>query len=276
MKRIFIFILLFSLCFGVFAEDNYPFQEHKGMYALIGPGEFFPEAAESEVFGQQLVKIYFSMKYELFSEYNSGLFFGYSQAIFWDFFEESNPIVDVNYNPEFFYRFMSGHNLFGNAEVPGLRYIGFGTEHKSNGQSGASSRAFDRLFVDFELGAGDDVEIFIGAKYFQYYHDLFSDDTVYVDNLDITDYTGNFEFHVGYDANGKMIFFFPQSIRYTMGFGGGPHGFDITKGWHQIDLEFFDIFGGMKLFAQIWKGYGESLIDYDRENFGVRIGLLLN
>lgn len=219
---------------------------------------------------QQLVKVGISFKVELFPEIKLGFYLGYTQTMFWDFFNKSGsaPFVETLYNPDFFWRFESGHNFAGDLYIPVFDYFQLGIEHKSNGISGDTSRAFDRIYAKLQVSYGNDWAVGLSVKYFWMTWMIHPDFTTNWDstNQDIQDYMSSWEFQ----AFVKVPYILHE-IRVTGGPGGGAHAFDIENGWLQADVTFMGLFG-LRPYAQIWLGYGESMVGYDQQSFSIRVG----
>jgi outer membrane phospholipase A len=61
--------------------------------------------------------------------------------MFWHLDQHSRPIYDVNYNPEFFYRYLLSDSTF-------FKTLDFGLfEHESNGRDGADSRSENNFYL---------------------------------------------------------------------------------------------------------------------------------
>ncbi len=219
---------------------------------------------------QQLVKVGMSFKVELFSAIRLGFYLAYTQTMFWDFFnaDGSAPFVETVYNPDFFWRFESGHNFAGDVEVPVFDYFQLGIEHKSTGTSGDTSRAYDRIYAKVQIKYGDALAVGLSVKYFWMTWDIHPDFTTDWDgtNLDIQDYMSSYEFQAFI-----MIPYVLHEIRVTGGPGGGAHAFDISRGWLQADVTFMNLADIMP-YVQVYLGYGESLIGYDQQSFSIRAG----
>lgn len=88
--------------------------------------------------GQPDTKIQFSFKFRLLEDYN--LYFGYTQLMNWQLVRSDPYFADINYNPEFFYRF----NINGSSTT----WADFGPfEHESNGKGGAEERSWNRTYA---------------------------------------------------------------------------------------------------------------------------------
>lgn len=202
--------------------------------------------------GGTTARFQLSFKYRLFDSDSlpvewfpplSGLHFGYTQTSLWDLSSDSAPFRDTSYRPSFFWQ---GASL-GKGLMPDLLRGGF--EHESNGKDGASSRSINILFAQPVWStAFDDGRALIFAPKFYGYLDK-------EDNPDLQRYRGyaDWVFRYGHEDGWILT---TQLRRGTAG-----------RGSAQIDLSYplrrplFARTGGY-LHFQLFKGYGESLLDY--------------
>ncbi len=266
-------IALVALILGAYAQDN-----EDGSQGLSAYRPIYCIAGYGSEYSDDMVKINVSLKFEPLPEHKLGFFIGYTQTMFWDFFGESGPFREINFSPDFFWRFQSGHNFAGDLVIPGVDYVQGGWEHRSNGQAGTLSHGWDRVYGELMLGVGDAFYAKLGAKYF-WYLDVDSFDGAFFslrDNPDIEDYTSNFEFKFAVGFKEMPIFFIPQKLTVSAGPGGGRHAFDFLKGWQQVDLLFGNLVGNLHLYAQLWNGYGQSVLDYNRSSFAGHVGVAID
>ena len=85
------------------------------------------------------------------------------------------------------------------------------------------------------------------------------------DNPDIEDFMGNFEFTVAYRKYDQEFSFMLRNNLDR----------DDNRGAMQIDWT-FPLFKRFRGYAQIFTGYGDSLIDYDRKIERIGVGILLS
>lgn len=237
---------------GILFPVNEPaLSANEPMYFVIG-GE-----------GGTTARFQLSFKYRLFDPDSlpvewfpplSGLHFGYTQTSRWDLGADSAPFYDTSYRPSFFWQ---GASL-GKGLMPDLLRGGF--EHESNGKDGASSRSLNILFAQ-PVWSGEfaDGRALIAAPKFYVYLDK-------NDNPDIQRYRGYADWIFRYGREEDWIL----TTQLRQGTGG--------HGSAQIDLSYplrrplFTRAGGF-LHFQLFKGYGESLLDYNLErDTQVRIG----
>lgn len=229
---------------------------YEPIYAVYGPG------TNSEA------RIQFSFKYQLFGRrraeglsrsWRDGLYFAYTQRMFWDLGAQSSPFRNIDYQPELFYQtpsatLASGISLSAQA----------GIRHESNGRGGAASRSINSIYLapmaavplggDVRLSIAPRLSLFVGDK---------------SDNRDIVHYRGNtgLFMEVGEDHGLRLS----TSTRFNFGSGKGAFNADISYPLSRI------LGGGpdFYLFGQSFIGYGENLLDYDRRMTRFRIGVAL-
>jgi phospholipase A1 len=85
------------------------------------------------------IKFQMSIKKRLLKFYGWAFYFSYTQKSFWQTydFRESSPFRENNFNPEFFLRTKMWY---------GIR-TDLGFEHESNGQTQATSRSWNRIYL---------------------------------------------------------------------------------------------------------------------------------
>jgi phospholipase A1/A2 len=213
--------------------------------------------------GQPNTKVQISLKYKLFSR--ADLFIAYTQLMFWNIKEESSPFKDVNYNPELFYRIHTRDSGI-------LKSIDIGIyEHKSNGRSGADSRAWSRSYVKFNTTSQFNKWTFNwDTKVFALYK--FSLDKT---NMDIGEYMGFWETKVSLVNFFNLTEFIDRATLYFAFFSGGKLSESISKGGQELGFK-LRLGGGRfnpSLFVQLYHGYNESLLEYNKEFWSYRLGL---
>lgn len=191
---------------------------------------------------------------------NRNLYFAYTQQSFWQAYNQKNssPFRETNYNPEFFYRFVSISKLF-----PGFG-MDAGVEHESNGQALPLSRSWNRLYVKpFVLRSNDLITMKL------WYRIPEKDKTSPLDpegddNPDITDYLGYGEVH--YLRRFRKQDRLQIMLRANIAEGHGATS--LSYAWPSDSKDMY-----YRLSA--WNGYGESLIDYNHSITRIGIGVIL-
>ena len=180
------------------------------------------------------------------------LFLMYSQKSFWNVFEESFPMHDLNFNP--------GIGL-SKLLIVKDRLVGKATlmiEHESNGRDGDESRSWNR--ISFSANIYIDPNFMIHGKYW----------IPFVDgehNKDLTSYSGLYQ---------TGLQFISANSRF-----GAALTLVKRKGW---DLNFntiaelnYRLFKdeNQYLFLQYYNGYGECLLDYKEFHSRLRFGIVI-
>lgn len=182
---------------------------------------------------------------------NTFLFLMYTQKAFWNVFEESLPMRDINFNPgiglsrPFFIR---------------DRYIGKLTlllEHESNGKDGLASRSWNK--VSLSGSALINEWLMVHSKFWIPIVDG-------ENNRDILKYSGIWQ--AGFVA-------FTPSKKLSL-------GLTLVKraGWNLNFNTIVDFIWrvsdktNLNLLMQYYNGYGENMIDYNKYHSRLRVGII--
>jgi len=97
MKKLLLTLLITLSC--LFSDVINWKPEYKGWLSIHRPSYFLVHPS--------LTKIQISAKYRLIQQ----LYGGYTSVMFWDWFGESAPFVEISHNPELFYelKFLPGY-----------------------------------------------------------------------------------------------------------------------------------------------------------------------
>jgi phospholipase A1 len=192
------------------------------------------------------------------------LWFGYTQQSSWQLFTGalSRPFRNTDHEPEFIYV----HPL----QQPSsdgwrLRYGGVGLVHQSNGQSLPLSRSWNRVYL---MAGAENGGLSLQGRVWQ----RLNEDPATDDNPLISDYIGRAEAIARWRMpDGQTIAFtLRHSLRETANGSmklewmlpiGGEHGASAPS--------------SMRLHAQLFSGYGDSLLDYNRRRTVLSLGLSL-
>lgn len=193
------------------------------------------------------------------------LWFGYTQQSYWQIFTSSisRPFRNTDHEPELMYIVPTP------SELPGgwrLRYSGFSINHQSNGQTLPLSRSWNRMILMAGMEKGDRFNV--TARLWNRVTDGDGID----DNPDIDNFVGRGEVtgtwqvdkdntlmltlrhSLNRDANGSYRLEWLQTL------GGGDRDSRAS---------------GLRLHVQLFNGYGDSLVDYNRGRTVLGIGLSL-
>ncbi len=190
-----------------------------------------------------------------FFNLNETIYFGYTHTSWWQLYNDSAPFRETNYRPEIFVNIP-----YIRADKTALKGFKFGFLHESNGQDKPKSRSWNRLYLEsyFQLG-----NLFAIPKVWYRIPEKEVDD----DNPDIQDFLGYGDLTLVYPYKRHTL---KLLLRNNMKFD------DDNKGFAQLDWT-FPFFGSKNTFGyiQLSNGYGDSLIDYDKEisriNFGISL-----
>jgi phospholipase A1 len=180
----------------------------------------------------------------------------YTQQNQWQVYNDaiSRPFRETNYQPEV----MLAYN-------PDLTFGGFrwrlatlSLNHQSNGRADPLSRSWNRLIGGVALERGGFV--FQARAWHR-----FSESADKDDNPDITDYMGYGDLTALYRTTGGHTF-------KAMGRGNLGKG----KGAGEFTWSSPPVLGPLRLYAQIFTGYGESMIDYNWNQTTIGAGITLN
>ncbi len=193
------------------------------------------------------------------------LWFGYSQQSNWQIFsgDLSRPFRTTDHEPEITYIYPTTANF------PGgwlLRYTGISLVHQSNGQPLPLSRSWNRtvLMAGMELGDRFRVE----AKLWKRLSEAPADD----DNPDISNKVGRAELAGFWDVDKNNTL--GATVRHSL--RANSNG--------SVRLEWLRKLGdsgvpgsqnGLRFHTQLFTGYGDSLVDYNRRRTVLSVGLSL-
>ncbi|RDV29439.1 phospholipase [Alteromonas aestuariivivens] len=210
----------------------------------------------------QEAKFQLSVKLPLYLNHQSanGVYFGFTLTSFWQLYnsEVSKPFRETNYQPELFYYRRADISFLGHE----FNSVQLGFNHMSNGQSGERSRSWNRLFGSMVFS--DEDSLYYLKAWYRIPEDekTTPDDPTGDDNPDISDYYGRAEFGYGTRfGDVKMI----ALLRNNM-------DFESNRG--SIELNFsYPISPRYELLLQYFNGYGDSLIDYNRSQERIGLGV---
>lgn len=190
----------------------------------------------------------------------SGVYFGFTAVSFWQIYndESSKPFRETNYQPEVFYQFNTDISLVGYD----FNLFRIGLNHMSNGQSGLKSRSWNRVTAT-ALFSDENT-----AYYLQTWIRLPEDtkesplDPTGDDNPDINDYYGRVELGFGYRLGNLDL---TTRIRNNLSFGDNRSAVELNVT--------YPFSARYDILLQLFNGYGDSLIDYNRHQQRISIGI---
>lgn len=233
-------------------EDEGALSVNEPMYFVIGNGG--------------VARFQLSFKYRMFDPDSlpvasfsplANFYLGYTQTSVWDLSANSRPFRDTSYRPSLFWQGTSA----GDGMKPDVVRAGF--EHESNGKDGSSSRSINMFFVQPAwLTNLSDGRIFgFGSKVYAYQGKS--------DNPDIQRYRGYADWELGYGRPDGAMF---RSLLRSGTAGYGSAQIEIS---YPLRNPLFARTGGF-VFCQLFKGYGVTLLDYNRSSSTqVRLGFAI-
>ena len=192
------------------------------------------------------------------------VWFGYTQQSYWQLFSPgiSRPFRATDHEPEVIYVYPT------DAQLPGgwrLRYSGVGLVHQSNGQSDPLSRSWNRAYLMAGMERGPTWRV--QARVWHRLPESAKND----DNPDISSYVGRGELMALWNVNpdNSLIFTVRHSLRQTAR-GSGRLEWLQTLGQGLAGSK-----SNLRLHTQLFSGYGDSIIDYNRKRTVFSVGLSL-
>ncbi|MCF7989587.1 MAG: phospholipase A [Thiohalocapsa sp.] len=177
------------------------------------------------------------------------LYFGYTQLAFFQAYnqEYSSPFRETNYEPELGLHWQPKLSALGWR----LRSVRGALNHQSNGRSEPLSRSWNRLTGEVAVERGDfDLSLrlwtLLGANP--------------PDNPDIDDFLGYGELRAGYSLGKHHLGIMLRSVSHPT----------VQLDWS------YPLGERLRVYAQYFNGFGESLLDYDHSVNRIGVGFMLN
>lgn len=193
-------------------------------------------------------------------EGNDSLWFGYTQQSYWQLFNPglSRPFRSTDHEPELIYVLPLQSAQEGNWR---LRFGGLGLVHQSNGQSLPYSRSWNRVYL---MAGAERGPYQLQARVWRRLREDAADD----DNPGISSYIGRGEVRGSWQVNPDNLV--AATLRHAL----------RSNGRGSLRLEWFrslgkDGMGDLQFHTQLFSGYGDSLLDYNRRRIVLSIGFSL-
>ncbi len=188
---------------------------------------------------------------------NGDLWLGYTQSSRWQIYsgDNSRPFRETNHEPEFIFTWRSQFEFMGYTG----RMLSLSLNHQSNGREGELSRSWNRAILTIGMDRPDWAVMF---RPWWRLPENRSDD----DNPDMEDYLGRAELLVVHrKRNSHQV---SGLIRHSLRDGDNSHA--------SINLNYsYPCFDRLRCHAQIFSGYGESMIDYNQRTTTLGLGIAL-
>lgn len=269
MKKIVIFLICFLLNSPLFAQvlETNPIAAYnadsvrevldKMPYFTLFKDNYFiggttighkPTAANSDVKFQLSIAQRLTKSKLPFDTY---LFIQYTQKAFWNVFQESLPMRDLNFNPGI----GLGHLIIRHNKFIGKGYLML--EHESNGKDSTASRSWNRISMAADVVLTKNWEVqfqtwipIVDGKY----------------NKDLLKYKGIFQMAGNFRTDNRR---FNCALILTK-----------RKTWWsfntQVELSYkFNNNENQYFFLQYYNGYGENLLEYNKFKSMLRIGFVI-
>ncbi len=189
------------------------------------------------------------------------LWFGYTQQSTWQLFNGaiSRPFRTTDHEPEVMYVYPTDYMLPGGWR---WRYAGLGLVHQSNGQSLPLSRSWNRVYLMGGMELDD--RFTLTGRIWRRIHEGAAND----DNPDISDYIGRAELTGRWNLNRENQL--AATVRNNL----------RASGRGSIRLEWLKVIGdpatsNLRFHTQLFYGYGDTLVDYNRKRTVLSVGLSL-
>lgn len=210
---------------------------------VIDPNNNYRPLRSSEVAFQ--ISLQAPLLHDILGSHNS-LNIAYSQKSFWQAYVKSAYFRESNYQPEIFWKNQS------------LLHYEFylGVSHESNGRGGIEERSWNRAYFDVRY-LGDN--FFISVKPWLL---IFQSESSDLHNPDISDYMGYGRILFGLCVK-NMVFSFQFRNALESGFSRGAVEFHMS----------FPLSKKIRIYTQVFSGYGQSLIEYNHYTNSAGIGI---
>jgi phospholipase A1 len=213
--------------------------------------------------GEPNTKVQISFKVQAFKEVP--VYLGYMQLMIWDLYKASAPVRDMNYSPEFFYRYRH------ESETP--TFFDFGAyQHESNGVANDISRSWNRTYLRVfrpRTNGSGSLDRRIGWSVKAWIAWGMEDPA----SKQLPKYRGRWELQLSISDLFEKIFEVNELILRL--YGGGNSKVNPLQGGQE--LTYREKTSSRKfllpLYLQVFHGYGENLLDAPDKHWGFRAGI---
>lgn len=190
------------------------------------------------------------------------LWAAYTQQSYWQVFNSglSRPFRSTDHLPELIYVYPT------TLQLPAgwlWRYSGLGLAHQSNGQSDPLSRSWNRayLMAGFEKGERFNAQVRLWQR--------LPEHGAQDNNPDISRYIGRGDLTLAWNVNAQ------NTLRATYTGALNRYGSGRLEWTRSLGNGWGNSFSGLRLYAAVFNGYGDSLLDYNFRRTVFSIGLSL-
>ena len=231
---------------------------YKDNYFITG----FTDATEA--------KFQFSAKFDMWPNRGQhAVYFAFTQKSLWDIYRKSAPFAENNYAPELFYTYFHVPGRYEPDPGCGFFFERLGLIHESTGEAASSSRGWNRIYGESRFACYDAAHRY-GAATLQ----LWAPPLGKSDNSQITRYLGYGELSlaIGSDRGRGWLGDWELAVHARKG------TLSWTVGSVELDGRWCPRYGNFwrftpYLYAQLFTGYGETLLNYDRALTTFRVGI---
>lgn len=217
----------------------------------------------------QEVKFQFSAKFDLWPNRSPhAVYFAFSQKSLWNIYQTSQPFLENDYSPEVFYTYFHAPNRYEPRPGCGFFLERVGAVHESNGEDGDRSRGWNRVYGETRFACYDAARSYVSAS-LQVWAPPFGTR----DNPHIARYEGYGELSlgVGADAGKGWAGDWDLTARMRKGVIARAASLELDGRWRPRYGDFWRF--TPYLYGQIFTGYGETLMTYDRALSAFRVGI---
>lgn len=202
------------------------------------------------------VKYQFSFKLpvwkNVFDHESSTLFLAYTQQSYWQLYNHRPFFRESDYEPEIFLANEINLHIFKNWHT---NFLNVGAAHQSNGYGNQLERSWNRLYVE-AISSTDNWMVSLKPWYIM---------STNSNNNNIAHFLGYGRVLIGYKYNKQVFTLSAQNIIES---AGKRSSAELT--WS------FPITPYIKGYAQLFSGYGQSLIEYNHRTNSAGIGITLS
>lgn len=191
----------------------------------------------------------------------ANLWVAYTQRSLWQVWDslDSSPFRSTDYQPEAIY-VVPVPEKFGMLPFGvNLRMLQLGVAHQSNGQSDPLSRSWNRVYLGAGFERGDFGLLFRTNQRLRVQNND--------DNRDIVEFVGRNEIEMGWSQGVSTV-----NLTWRTNFSA------LERGSLQLDWT-YPVFAdqplGLRWYAQLFTGYGETMLDYNHKQTSIGFGLSL-
>ncbi len=187
--------------------------------------------------------------------------FNYKQTMFWLLGKESKPFNDINFQPSFDYT-----TQFDSLELQLIAY-----EHNSNGKAGFVSRSYDRSSISLSK------RIRINTSTLQFGLAIWGLYRVDIETPDLREYLGDGKVFARFNipnSSKNQLNQFDLEIEIAP---GGEYRDLFKRGFQKVTTTYLlgDYRLPLRVMLQLYNGYMESLLRYNKRESSFRIGLAI-